>query len=116
MVVAGAAAGAVGPRRHATVSTMPRLRSSGTATRSAHATARGPIQTTAVANTPSPTAQLDSEPPIACAHADAAMTLFSAIQAKFDPYKRTATTAAPRMPRTGRVAINEGTRKREPSG
>ena len=48
-------------------------------------TARGPIATTSVARMPSATAHTDSEPPSARAHAEAAMTLFSAIHAKLDP-------------------------------
>ncbi len=64
--------------------------SSGTATRSARATALGPRATTAVAMTPSPTAHAprahaEDDPPNAMAHADEAMTLFRAIQAKFEP-------------------------------
>src|SRR5262249_41792496 len=48
--------------------------------------------------------------------ADAAITLLSAIQAKLDPYRSAATTPAPWMPRAGRAAMTDGTRRREPIG
>src|SRR5262249_26189183 len=106
-----------GARRQATVSASATSSISGTAARSANATARGPRQTIAVASTPSATAHAVSDPtPMARAHADAAMTLLSAIQAKFVAYSRTATRPAPRTRSAGRAAMIEGTRRRDPSG
>ena len=49
--------------------------------------------------------------------ADAAITLLSAIHAKFDHVQeRRRRAPAPAMPSAGRAAITEGTRRREPSG
>ncbi len=80
----GAHTVADGTRRQATVSTAPTSASSGTASRSAHATSRGPPATMSVERTPRPTAHArsDAGPPAICAHAEAAMTLLTAIQAK----------------------------------
>src|SRR5262245_37429393 len=114
--VAAADNGDVVTRRHATVSAADVTNSSGTATRSARATARGPAHTIAVAAIPSATAQTLCDPPAIRAHAEAAMTLFSAIHAKLDTYRRTATSPAPRTPSAARVAMSDGTRSREPSG
>ncbi len=60
------------------------MASSGTASRSALATSRGPPATMSVETMPRPTAQARSDPgpPAMLAHADAAMTLLTAIQAK----------------------------------
>ncbi len=83
--VPGAHSRSPGRRRQATVSTTPTTASSGTANRSAFATRRGPPATIAVDSTPSPMAQARSEPgpPAMRAHAEAAITLLTAIQAKF---------------------------------
>src|SRR5580765_2950070 len=107
---------------HATVSATPTINISGTAMRSARATARGPRHTTIVAIKPSAIAQAVGEtfgpahPAAARAHADAAITLFSAIHAKLVTYRTTATSAAPVMPSAGRAAMIDGTRRRGPSG
>ncbi len=50
------------------------------------------------------------------AQADAAITLFRAIQAKFVTYRRSETSAAPRMPSAARHATTEGTPRRGPRG
>src|SRR4051812_4892996 len=102
---------------HAIVSATETSSISGTAMRSAPATARGPRTTMIVATTPRTIAQTVSDPtPTARAQADAAITLFSAIHAKFEMYRTTATMLAPRMPSAGRVATIDGTRSRDPSG
>src|SRR4051812_9362262 len=97
---------------------------SGTATRSARATARGPRPTISVATMPSAIAHADSdalapsvvETPATRTHAEAAITLFKAIHAKFDRYSTSATSPAPRIPSAGRAAITDGTRSRGPIG
>src|SRR6476620_8368712 len=96
--VVAAGAGAVpDARMHATVSATPTVNISGTAMRSARATARGPRHTTIVAIRPSAIAHAVGEAPAgtahvaaARAHADAAITLFSAIHAKLVTYRTTA--------------------------
>src|SRR5712672_2142059 len=91
MATEGAAGARAVPyaRTHATVSATPTISIRGTAMRSVRATARGPRQTTIVAITPSAMAHAACDPPdgpihavAARAHADAAMTLLSAIHAK----------------------------------
>src|SRR5262245_36396049 len=115
--VAGTVLAGIGARRQATVSSTATISISGTARRSARATARGPRHTTTVASSPSATAHIVGEPtPAARAHADAAMTLFNAIHAKFDTYRRIATIAAPLEPSAGRAAMTDGTRSRDPIG
>src|SRR5947209_6865509 len=104
-MAAGPAAGASavpGARQHATVSAAATITISGTAMRSARATARGPRHTTTVASRPSATAHAVCDTPIAPkrwtptrAHADAAITLLSAIHAKLETYRTQATSAAP---------------------
>src|SRR4051794_15231148 len=91
--------------------------------RSARATARGPRHTTKVAIKPSAIAHAGCEAPAgpphlaaARAHADAAITLLSAIHAKLVTYSTTATSAAPVIPSAGRAAMIDGTRSRGPSG
>src|SRR5262245_22792458 len=99
------------------VSSTPTPSISGTATRSASATACGPPHTTAVAASPIAIDHAVSDPnPNVFAHTDAAMTLFSAIHAKFVTYRTPATTPAPPKPSAGRVAITDGTRSRGPIG
>ena len=119
----GGVHGGIGALMQATVSAMATIIIDGTATRSARATARGPSQTTKVASSPSTTAHAVCDPaagPIHAApmraHADAAMTLFSAIHAKLLTYNTTATSPAPAIPSAGRAAITDGTRSRGPSG
>src|SRR5262249_11358403 len=113
----GAVAAGACARRQATVSAAATISISGTAMRSARATARGPRQTTTVARTPSATAHIVCEPtPAARVHADAAITLLTAIHAKFVTYKSIATMAAPLVPSAGRAAMTDGTRSRDPSG
>src|SRR3954462_8327872 len=115
--------GAAAARAQATVSAIATSSISGTAIRSARATARGPNQTTAVASSPSTIAQTGRDPAAGPshsaptrAHAEAAMTLFSAIHAKLLMYSAAATRPAPAKPSAGRAAITDGTRSRGPSG
>src|SRR3954471_23845224 len=93
IVVGGAALGAAVARMHAIVSARATTIISGTASRSALATARGPSQTTNVASRPSTIAHSVCDPAAGPshsvptrAHADAAITLFSAIHAKLLTY------------------------------
>src|SRR5437868_2298161 len=102
---AGGADAAPDALQQATVSAAATITIIGTATRSARATARGPRHTTTVASRPSATAHAVCDPPIAPtqgaatrAHADAAITLFSAIHAKLEMYRTDATSAAPVTP------------------
>ena len=69
----------------AQVSMNPARAISGTATRSARPTARGPHATMSVAATPMAADQThaDPGPPSSCEHTEAAMVLLTAIQAKF---------------------------------
>src|SRR5262245_18883085 len=118
---APAAAGALeasGRRRQATVIATLTSSSSGTATRSVRATQPGPPATTSVDSTPMPNAHQRSEsgPPQSAAHADAAITLLIAIQAKLITYISPAISPAPRMPNAARAAMIEGTPSRGPSG
>ena len=93
-MVIGTMAGAVSDgvaRTHAIVNAPATASMSGTASRSARATACGPRHTTSVASTPStsahgvwPAKAGPSHDDIARAHADAAITLLSAIHAKLD--------------------------------
>ena len=104
--------------RHANVSTTPETNSSGTATRSARPTRRGPPATIAVATNPSPTAQtrtLDG-PPQSDAQIDAAITSLRAIHAKLVMTSSHASALAPENPSGARHAMIEGTRSRGPSG
>ena len=91
IVACGAANGDAETRAHAIVSATATMTIDGTAIRSARATARGPSQTTSVASRPSAIAHAVCDPaagPIHAtptrAHADAAITLFNAIHAKFE--------------------------------
>src|SRR5258707_13568347 len=101
VVAAGGVSGSVGPtRKQAIVNATATSIISGTATRSARATARGPRQTMTVATMPSAIAHADADPlapsavetPTTRTHADAAITLFNAIHAKFDRYRPPATS------------------------
>src|SRR5947209_17407394 len=111
VVAAGGASGSVVlMRRHAIVNATATSSISGTATRSARATARGPRQTISVATMPSAIAHADFDAvapsvvdtPATRTHADAAITLFNAIHAKFDRYSTRATSPAPPIPSAGR--------------
>src|SRR5476649_884017 len=92
MATTGADAVDGAARRQAIVSATATTSISGTATRSARATARGPRHTTTVASSPSAIAHAVCDPftpgrgtvPTARVSADAAITLFSAIHAKLD--------------------------------
>ena len=67
------------------VKTAPAIAISGTATRSARPTARGPRATMNVARTPRPAAQIladAADPPKTSAQTDAAIVLLTAIHAK----------------------------------
>src|SRR5262249_11984825 len=123
MATRGAALAASGDRTHAIVSATATASIRGTATRSARATARGPRHTTTVARSPSAMDHGVSAPaagpthtPAARAPADAAITWFGAIHAKFETYSTTATSPAPTKPSAGRAAITDGTRRRGPRG
>ena len=101
----------------AQVITPPTASSSGTATRSARPTARGPSATTAVDTSPRPTTQygMADSPPSRRAPTDAAITLFTPIQAKLVTYSSAATSPAPRTPSAARAAITDGTPSLGPS-
>ena len=102
----------------ATVYAAPATSRSGTAMRSARPTSFGPPATITVATMPIATdhARWEPGPPATREQADAAMTLLTAIQAKFTAYRNRATSPAPRRPSAARAAMIDGTPSRGPSG
>src|SRR5688500_19245851 len=98
----------VGARKHATVNTAPAISRIGTATRSTSAAARGPPSTISVAARPSPTAHPAGVPRfVSRAVIEAAITLLSAIHAKFVTNSSNASVRAPDNPSAARDATND---------